>query len=279
MAAIHPTSIIDSSAHVADTAKIGPYCVVGPDVEIGDGTVLHNHVTIEGPTVIGRHNVIFPFAVVGVDPQDRKFHGERTALEIGDRNTIREHVTIHRGTGNGGGVTRIGNGNLIMVGAHIAHDCWLGDDICIANQAMLAGHIRVEDGVNIGGGAGLHHFTTVGTCAFVAAMARVPKDVPPYMIVEGSPAEVRAINSIAMVRRGFDPEHIEAVKDAYKRLFRDNGAPMADKFIDLKQEYPHVPAVMQLCEALAAAADGVHGRSLENKRTDNKRSLTAESVA
>lgn len=271
MATVHPTSIVDPSAHVAQNVVIGPYCIVGPDVVIGEGTVLQNHVSIQANTVIGRENYFYPFSVVGADPQDRKFRGEKTTLEIGDRNKIREHVTIHRGTGNGGGITRIGNGNLIMVAVHIAHDCILEDDICIANQAMLAGHVYIEEGANIGGGAGLHHFTTVGSCAFVGGLARITKDVPPFMIVEGNPAEVRAINSIAMTRRGYSSGHIDAIKDAYKRLYRDNGAPMADKLIELKREYSEIPAVVQLCEALTAAAEGIHGRALELKRADNKR--------
>ena len=273
MTKVHPTAIVDPSAQLADSVEIGPYCVIGPEVVIGEGTILHNHVAVQAQTVIGQHNIFYPFSVIGADPQDRKFRGEPTSLIIGDRNKIREHVTIHRGTGNGGGLTRVGSGNLIMVAVHIAHDCILADDICIANQVMLAGHVHIEDGANIGGGAGLHHFTTVGACAFVGGLARITKDVPPYMIVEGNPAEVRAINSIAMTRRGFSPEHIEAVKDAYKRLYRDNGAPMADKLIDLKRQYIEVPAVVHLCEALEAAAEGVHGRALEIRRSDDKRKV------
>ena len=268
---VHPTAIIDPSARLGDGVVIGPYCVIGPNVVIGEDTALHNHVAVQSHTVIGRENVVFPFSVLGADPQDRKFKGEATTLVIGDRNKIREHVTIHRGTGNGGSETRIGHGNLIMVAVHIAHDCALGDDICIANQVMLAGHVRIEDGANIGGGAGLHHFTTVGSCAFVGGLARITKDVPPYMIVEGNPAEVRAINSIAMTRRGFSAEHIDAIKDAYKRLYRDNGAAMSDKIVELRRRYGQVPAVLQLCDALIAAAAGVHGRALESRRHDDKR--------
>ncbi len=278
MATIHPTAIVDPTAQLAESVVVGPYCVIGQGVVIGENTVLHNHVTVQCDTIMGCGNTLYPFSVIGADPQDRKYRGERTILEIGDHNRIREHVTIHRGTGNGGGVTRIGNRNLIMVAVHIAHDCWLGDDICIANQVMLAGHVRIEDGANIGGGAGLHHFTTVGSCAFVGGLARITKDVPPYMIVEGNPAEVRAINSIAMTRRGYSPEHIDAIKDAYKRLYRENGPPMSDKLIELKREYSDVPAVIRLCDALAAAAEGVHGRALEIKRADNKRNGHIEPI-
>jgi UDP-N-acetylglucosamine acyltransferase len=227
-------------------------------------------VTIQRDTDIGRECTIYPFAFVGGDPQDRKYQGEKTFLRIGDRTIIREMATIHRGTGNGGGMTRIGNDCLIMGTVHVAHDCWIGDDVIIANAAMLAGHIRIEDGANIGGGAGLHHFTTVGTCAFVAAMARVPKDVPPYMLVEGSPAEPRKVNDVLLKRRGVANESVEAIKDAFKRLYRDNGSPMADKIIDLRREYSGIPEICRLCDSLAASAEGVHGRALEVNRPDDK---------
>ncbi len=194
MTQIHPTAIIHPSAEIEDSVLVGPHSVIGPEVVIGAGTILHNHVTIQSLTTIGRDNMIYPFAVLGADPQDRKWDGERATCQIGDCNCIREHVTIHRGTGNGGGVTTIGSDNLIMVAAHIAHDCRLGDHITIANQVMLAGHVRVEDGASAGGGAGIHHFVTIGTCAFVGGLARITRDVPPFMIVEGNPAEVRAIN-------------------------------------------------------------------------------------
>ncbi|MHC4989725.1 MAG: acyl-ACP--UDP-N-acetylglucosamine O-acyltransferase [Planctomycetota bacterium] len=275
MAKIHPTAIVHPSACLAESVEVGPYCVIGPDVTIGEETLLHNHVTVQSYTVIGKGNQFYPFSVVGADPQDRKYYGERALCEIGDNNKIREHVTIHRGTKNGGGVTRIGSDNLIMVSAHIAHDCILEHDITIANQVMLAGHVRVEEGANIGGGTGVHHFTRIGTCAFVGGLCRIAKDVPPYMIVEGNPAEVRAINTIAMSRRDFLPEHIEAVKDAHRRLYRVNGAAMAEKLTDLQRDYPDVPAIQQLCRFLEASAGGVHGRALEVARPDDKRKVVA----
>lgn len=273
MAKIHPTAIVDPSARIAESVQIGPCCVVGPDVSIGAGTVLHNHVTVQTLTTIGRDNEIYPFAVLGADPQDRKFRGEQADCIIGDRNRIREHVTIHRGTRNGGGVTTIGSDNLIMVAAHIAHDCQVADHTTIANQVMLAGHVRVEEGANIGGGAGVHHFVTVGTCSFVGGLARITRDVPPFMIVEGNPAEVRAVNSIALTRREYPPEHIEAIKDAFRRLFRDNDAAMGEKLADLRCRYRNISAVTALCDALAATANGVYGRALELNRIDDKRSL------
>ncbi|MCL4209180.1 MAG: acyl-ACP--UDP-N-acetylglucosamine O-acyltransferase [Phycisphaeraceae bacterium] len=275
MANIHPTAIIDPGARLAPSVAVGPYCVVGPGVEIADGTVLMNHVTVQRDTTIGRDNIIYPYSVIGADPQDKKYRGERALCAIGDNNQIREHVTIHRGTGNGGGITRVGDDNLIMVAAHVAHDCVIESHCVIANQVMLAGHVHIEEGANIGGGAGVHHFATVGACAFVGGLARITKDVPPFMIVEGNPAEVRAINAIAMSRRGYPPEHIEAVKEAFKRLYRTNGAAISEKLSGLVEEFPDVPAIRKLCDALAAAAEGVHGRALEAARPDDKRAARA----
>ncbi len=276
MSNIHPTAIIDSTAEIDASVTIGPSCVIGPMVTIGAGCVLHNHITIPSLTTIGRDNEVYPFAVIGADPQDRKFHGEESWCVIGDRNRIREHVTIHRGTGNGGGATRIGNDNLVMVAAHIAHDCQVGNGTTLANQVLLAGHVRVQDGANIGGGAGVHHFVTVGACSFVGGLARVPRDVPPFMILEGNPAEVRAVNSIAMTRLGYPPDQIDAVKDAFKRLFRDNEASMREKISELRRSYDGVPPVRQLCDALEAAARGVHGRALEIHRSDDKWAVAAD---
>ena len=271
MTKVHPTAIVDPSARIADSAEIGPYCVIGPEVAVGERTRLIAHVTVQALTTIGEDTTVYPYSVVGADPQDKKFKGERAICIIGDRNQIREHVTIHRGTGNGGGVTQIGDDNLIMVAAHIAHDCVIANHVTIANQVMLAGHVHIDEGANIGGGAGIHHFATVGACSFVGGLARITKDVPPYMIMEGNPAEPRAVNVIAMTRQGYSTDHIEAVKDAYKRLYRTNGAAISEKLGQLSLDYAHVPAVRQLCEALTAAADGVHGRALEVARPDNKR--------
>lgn len=263
MSTIHPTAVIDSTAIIADGALIGPSCCIGPDVRIGAGTQLLNHVTVQCNTVIGENNRIFPFVVIGGDPQDKKFAGETTTLEVGDRNEIRENVTIHRGTQNGGGITVVGNDNLLMVGSHVAHDCMLGNDLVIANQVMLAGHITVEDYATIGGGAGINQFSRIGRCSYVGGLARITKDVPPYMIVEGTPAEVRAVNIVAMSRRGYPEDQIDAMKEAHKRLFRDNGGSLQDKMAQLLDEFgQHLP-VQHLCEALSAAAAGKHGRSNE----------------
>lgn len=294
MRQIHPTAIVDATAEIDENVEIGPYCVVGPHVEIGAGTRLHNHVTIVGPTTVGRDNEIYPFSVIGADPQDLKYRGEAAALIVGDRNVIREQVTIHRGTRNGGGVTRVGHDNLIMVAAHIAHDCAVGSNCVIANQVMVGGHAVIEDGVNIGGGAGIHHFTTVGTLSFVSGLCRVKKDVPPYMKVEGDPVMVRGVNTIALTRRQFAAEEIAALKDAYKRLFhrtrhangtnghggeshgsggaghREEPRSMAERIEEVLLEYRHHSTVVRLCESLRNSANGVHGRWRETAREDSK---------
>ena len=263
MTNIHPSAIIDASSNIAQSAIIGPSCVVGPRVTIGDGTQLLNHVTVQRDTVIGEDNRLYPYCVLGGDPQDKKYDGENTILEVGDRNQIREHVTIHRGTNNGGGKTIVGNDNLLMVASHVAHDCVLGNDVVIANQVMLAGHITVEDCATIGGGAGINQFSRIGRCSYVGGLARITRDVPPYMIVEGTPAEVRAVNIVAMTRRGYPDIQIEAMKDAFRRLFKDNGGALAQKVEQLLSEYSdHVP-IQQLCDALESSAAGRHGRSNE----------------
>ncbi len=267
---IHPTAVIDSTAELDDDVFVGPGCVIGPRVRIGSGSELLNHVTIQSDTTIGSNNRFYPFSVVGADPQDKKFDGERTTLSIGDDNLIREHVTIHRGTGNGGGKTVIGSDNLLMVGSHVAHDCHLGDDIVIANQVMLAGHIVIDDGASIGGGAGVHHFATIGRCSFVAGLARVTRDVPPFMLVEGQPAEVRSANVIAMRRRGYADQDIEAIKEAYKRLFRDNGGAMLDRVETLLAECAGINAIVHLCESIKLSSEGRHGRGREAMREDDK---------
>lgn len=263
MSTIHPTAVLDSTAVIAEGVVIGPSCCIGPNVRIGAGTQLLNHVTVQCNTTIGENNRIFPYAVIGGDPQDKKFAGEPTTLEIGDRNEIRENVTIHRGTQSGGGITVVGNDNLLMVGSHVAHDCMLGSDLVIANQVMLAGHITVEDCATIGGGAGINQFSRIGRCSYVGGLARITRDVPPYMIVEGTPAEVRAVNIVAMSRRGYPEDQIDAMKEAHKRLFRDNGGSLQEKMAQLLDEFGEHQPVQHLCEAITASAAGRHGRSNE----------------
>lgn len=262
---VHPTAVVDPTALIDPSATIGPYAVVGPNVTIGPRTVLHNHACVIGPTTLGEDNIVYPFAVVGAEPQDLKFHGETTALIIGDRNRFREHVTIHRGTEVGGGKTLIGSDCLIMVGAHVAHDCTIEDQVVIANSVMLGGHCHIEFGATIAGGAGVHHFTTVGQLAFVGGLARITKDVPPYLVVEGSPAEPRKANTTALVRRGWTPAEVDALRSAYKALFRGD-EPMSMMMQRLRAAPDATTAVIRLCDFLERMQLGIHGRYRETFR-------------
>ncbi len=278
MSRIHSTAIIDPSARISESATIGPWCRVGAESVIGDDTVLDSHVVVGPYTDIGARNVVHPFAAIGLDPQDRKFRGERTRCTVGDGNVIREHATIHRGTANGGGLTAIGDHCLLMVASHVAHDCRLGDHIALANQAMLAGHVKIEDGATVSGGAGIHHYATVGTCAFIGGLTRVTKDVPPFMIVEGNPAEVRGPNRIAMERRGFSEAEIDAIRECFKRLFRESNAAMVSRVDVIRSEFADCAPVQRLCDFLDAMAAGVHGRSAELARPDDKHSMRLDPI-
>lgn len=216
---IHPTAVIDQHAVIHDSVSIGPYSVIGADVEIGAGTVVGPHVVIQGPTRIGRDNRIFQFASVGEACQDLKFQGEATRLEIGDRNVIREYATLHRGTVQDQGVTRIGNDNLLMVSTHVAHDCVIGDHVIMSNGASLAGHVQVGDHAILGGFTLVHQFCRIGAHAFTGMGTAVAKDIPPYVLVSGNPASPHGINAEGLKRRGFSDASIRAIKQAYKTLY------------------------------------------------------------
>ncbi|MDR0965633.1 MAG: acyl-ACP--UDP-N-acetylglucosamine O-acyltransferase [Myxococcales bacterium] len=217
---IHSTAIVAHGAELDTDVEIGPYVVIGPRVRIGRGTTVGPHAVIEGNTTIGRNNRIFQFAAIGAVPQDLKFSGEETRLEIGDENQIREFATIHLGTLGGGGLTKVGSGSLFMAYSHVAHDAIVGDRCVIANCGSLAGHVILEDDVKIGGLAALHQFTRVGRHAFVAAGAIVTQDVPPYCIVQGDRATLAGLNTVGLTRAGIAPEALSRIKSAYKTLFR-----------------------------------------------------------
>jgi UDP-N-acetylglucosamine acyltransferase len=224
---IHPTAIVDPAARLAGGVAVGPYSVIGPGVEIGESTVVGPHVVIQGPTRIGRDNRIHQFASVGADPQDKKFAGEDTLLQIGDRNTIREFTTINRGTVQDGGITRIGHDNWIMAYVHIAHDCTVGNHCIFANAASLAGHVRVDDWVILGGFSLIHQFCQVGAHAFTSMGSVINRDVPPYVTVAGPFAEPKGINSEGLKRRGFDSARIMSIKRGFKTLYK-SGLPLAE---------------------------------------------------
>ena len=217
---IDTRAVIDPAARLGNNVSIGPYSIIGPHVEIGDNTWIGPHVVINGPTTIGKDNRIFQFTSIGEIPQDKKFHGEQSRLEIGDRNTIREFVTINRGTEDGGGLTRIGNDNWLMAYIHIAHDCIVGNNTIFANAASLAGHVRVEDYVILGGFTLVHQFCAIGQHAFTGMGSAIGKDVPPFVLVNGNPAQPHGLNSEGLKRRNFDKETQQALRDAYKLLYR-----------------------------------------------------------
>ena len=217
---IDARAIIDPGATLAEDVAVGPYSVIGPDVEIGPGCVIGPHVVIKGPTRIGRNNRIYQFASIGDDPQDKKYRGEPTRLEIGDDNTIREYCTLNRGTVQDEGVTRIGSRNWIMAYVHIAHDCVLGSDIVMANNASLAGHVHIDDHAILGGFAMVHQFCKIGAYAFLQFAAGVNRDVPPFVVASGIPAKPAGLNTEGLRRHGFDADRVGALKKAYKLLYR-----------------------------------------------------------
>lgn len=223
---IHPTAIIDPSAEIDAEVEIGPYCVINANVSIGKGSVLKSHVAIDGHTRIGENNTFFPFAAIGQLTQDMKYAGEPTALEIGDGNTFRENTTIHRGT-TGDVPTRIGNHNLFLSYAHVAHDCQVGNHCILSNNATLGGHCTVYDYAIISGLSAIHQFSQIGEHCMIGGCSRIPQDVPPFMIISGNPAAVRGINLVGLQRRGFDEDSRRALKTAYKKLFLNKSSNLA----------------------------------------------------
>lgn len=236
---IHPTAIIDASAKIADDVKVGPYTIVGPDVEIASGCEIASHVVINGPTKIGKNNRMFQFASVGEEPQDKKFYGEKQAiLEIGDNNLIRENVTINRGTAQGGGITKIGNNNWIMAYVHIAHDCIVGNDNIFANNASLAGHVLIDDYVILGGFTLISQFNHMASHSFSAMGSVISRNVPPYVLVSGHMAKPVGINAEGLKRRDFSEQQIKNIRHAYKLIYR-SGLKIeqaAEQIADLEQQ-------------------------------------------
>jgi UDP-N-acetylglucosamine acyltransferase len=229
--------VIDPSAELEPGVELGPYAVVGPHVHLAEGVVLRPHSHVTGHTDVGRETVIYSFASVGEAPQDRKYRGEPTRLVIGARNTIREYATLHPGTAEGGGLTSVGEDNLLMIGVHIAHDCQIGSHIVMANNVALAGHVLVGDYAVMGASAHVHQFCRVGESAMVGAMAGISQDVAPFMIAQGSRARLLSVNRINMERRGFTPERITAVERAYRLIFRSGLRPY-EAFARVRAELP-----------------------------------------
>ena len=273
---IHPLAAVDPQATLADDVKIGPFCHVGPKVTLGAGTRLVSNATIVGRTTMGENNIVWPGAVLGGDPQDLKFQGEDSRLTIGSHNEFRECATIHKGTANDHGITKVGDHNLIMAYAHLGHDCVVGNHCIIANTVQLAGHVLIEDHVVIGGGSAVHHFVTLGQHAFIGGFTRVLQDPPPFMVTEGSPSAVRGVNSTGLTRRGFSPESIAHLKDAWKRLYRRRGqkgqaGSTTAALESLEDAYPHDASVQALIAHIRRANGGVFGRYREGLRRDDPR--------
>ena len=217
---IDKTAIINSKAKLAKNVKVGPYCVIGPNVVIGENVKILSHVNISGNTVIGKQNKIYPFASIGNDPQDLKFQGEETRLEIGNNNKIREYVTINPGTNGGGGLTKVGNNCLFMVSAHIAHDCFVGDNVILANSVPLGGHAHIEDNVIIGGNSAVQQFTRVGRSAMIGGMCGVVRDIIPFGIAHGNRSKLQGLNLIGLRRKNIPNQDILILSEAYKEIFK-----------------------------------------------------------
>ena len=254
---IHPTAIVSPEAKIHASVEIGPWCSVGPHVSIGAGTRLISHVVVDGDTSIGVNNLVFPFAVLGAIPQDLKYKGERTRLEIGDRNSIREGVTLNLGTTQGGGLTKIGNENLLMAYTHLGHDCIVGNHCIMANGSGLAGHVTLEDYVNIGGQTGVVQFVKIGAHSYVGGQSGIDKDVPPYSIVLGArPAVVRGTNIVGMRRRGFSSEVIQKINEAIKLWMRAD-VQKEQCLLEIESQYGDLEEVQHFIGFIRKSSTGV----------------------
>lgn len=246
---IHSTAIVDPSAELATDVTVGPYVIIGAGVRIGAGTTIGPHVVIKGPTQIGQNNRIYQFASVGEDPQDKKYHGENTRLEIGDRNVIREYCTIHRGTVQDKEVTRIGSDNLMMAYTHIAHDCEVGNHCIMANAASLAGHVRLQDHAILGGFSLVHQFCKIGEHSFSAMGSVISRDIPPYVMVGGRPTKPHGINAVGLERQGFTTDTIRQIKKAYKILYK-SGLKLEDAVKMLEEMTAENPEIRIMTDFL-----------------------------
>ncbi len=253
---IHPTAVVDPRAKLAAGVTVGPYTVVDGDVEIGEGTTIGAHNVVTGHTRIGRDNRIFHFCSIGEANQDKKYRGEPTRLEIGDRNTIREFATLNRGTVQDAGATRIGSDNWIMAYCHIAHDCQVGSNTVFANQTTLGGHVHIGDHAVLGGHSAFHQFVKVGAHVMVGGGSIVLQDITPYVMVGGNPIATHGINAEGLKRRGFTPESIAALKRAYKTLFK-SGLTLAEARAELERQAAEAPEVRMLLDFLAGSTRGI----------------------
>jgi len=254
---VHPTAIIDPAACIDDTADIGPYCVIGAEVQIGPRTRLMANLFVEGPTIIGEDNVFFPYSTVGVASQDKKYKGERAFTRIGSRNSIREFVTIHRGTEGGGLVTEIGDDNLLMTYTHVAHDCRIGNNVILGNSVGLAGHVIIEDWADVSPFSGVHQFCRIGKHSFVGPYSIIKQDVMPYSLTSNQPeVQVFGANSIGLARRGFDKAAIESLQTAFRLLTRA-GLNTSQAIERIQAEVDPCPEVGELLAFISSSQRGV----------------------
>lgn len=252
----HKTAVIDPKADIDAGVEIGPYCIIGRGVKLAKGVKLHSHVVIEGDTVIGEGSSIYPFASIGLPPQDIRYNNEPTKVIIGKNNTIREYVTIHRASASGDAVTEIGSNNFLMAYVHIAHNCRVGNNVTMANVATLAGHVVVEDHAVIGGLAAAHQHTRIGRYAMVGGLSGIVQDIPPYMIAAGSRAKLFGPNSIGLKRHGFSDSSVNAIKKAYKLLFREK-LTLKDAIKKVRDEFPNSPEIRHLIEFIEKNKRGI----------------------
>ena len=241
---IHKTAIVDSKAKISSSVIIGPYSVVGPNVEINENSEVGSHVSIIGKTKIGKNNKIYPFSSIGNDPQDLKFNGEETIIEIGDNNKIREYVTINPGTNGGGGITKIGNNCLFMVSSHIAHDCKVGNNVILANNVPLGGHAEIEDNVIIGGNSAVQQFTRIGRSAMIGGMCGVVRDIIPYGIAHGNRSVLQGLNLIGLRRKNIPNKEIMTLTNAYKEIFKNEN--LTENLNNLSQDYKKNELVLEV---------------------------------
>jgi len=245
---IHKTAIIDPKANISKNVKIGAYSVIGPNVVIGESSEIQSHVSIIGNTIIGKNNKIFSFTSIGNDPQDLKFNGEKSYLEIGNNNKIREYVTINPGTKGGGGITKIGNSCLFMVSSHIAHDCTVGNNVILANNVPLGGHANIEDNVIIGGNSAVQQFTRVGRCAMIGGMCGVVRDVIPYGIAHGNRSVLQGLNLIGLRRKNIPNKEIKILSDAYKEIFKNEN--LTQNLTNLSNDFKKNELVLEVVNFL-----------------------------
>jgi UDP-N-acetylglucosamine acyltransferase len=254
MTKIHPTAVVEKGAKLAKDVEVGAYALIGPRVELGPGVRIHSHVVVAGQTTIGARTHIFPFASIGHRPQDLKFKGEETRLEIGEDNQIREHVTMNPGTEGGGGLTRVGSHGLFMVGSHVAHDCIVGDHVILANNATLAGHCVIEEHAILGGLSAVHQFVRIGAHAFIGGMSGVENDVIPFGMALGNRAGLNGLNIVGLKRQGFSRDQIHNLRRAYRQLFSNEGT-LLERLDDVEKMFGEDPGVQRIVTFIRASKD------------------------